>query len=376
MIDLVLSLDYEIFGNGSGDVRRDMIDPTYRLLTLCGHYGAKVTIFLEVGEYWAMKKADEDGSLSLGYSPCREIEEQVRNAVCKGHDAQLHLHPWWIGANFKKNCWRLRPEYRRISDLPNGLGSEDDPFSVVGVLTRGKRTLEEMIHTVRPDYECLAYRAGEFWGQPSRKLILGLRRAGLLADSSVINDMYEMEPIPTDYRNAPSSDGYWWTSSDDISESGPIGENIIEFPVYSRLCPYLTNFKWTKLAATIKRHLVEKADPNGHGMTSARKSTASARGVIKNLFTKKPIKYDFCKLSATDMILWLQLIINNNRPTNKESIMPVVMLGHSKDYWNDHNLEQFLRYIQAECEDKVRFSTLAELTDRIRKGGQSTEITS
>jgi len=111
-------------------------------------------------------------------------------------------------------------------------------------------------------------------------------------------------------------------------------------------------------------------------MTTAMKSTPSASGVIKNLFTKKPIKYDFCKLSAKDMILWLQHIINNNRPTNKESIMPVVMLGHSKDYWNDHNLEQFLRYIQAECEEKVRFSTLAELTDRIRKGGQSTEITS
>ena len=78
MIHLVLSLDYEIFGNGSGDVRRNMIEPTDRLLALCNKYGAKLSIMLEVGEYWAMKRAEETGSLHLGYSPSREIEKQIK----------------------------------------------------------------------------------------------------------------------------------------------------------------------------------------------------------------------------------------------------------------------------------------------------------
>ena len=118
MIHLILSLDYEIFGSGSGDVRQDMIEPTRRLLTLCGRYSAKLSIMLEVGEYWAMKKAEETGSLHLDYSPSQQIEEQIQYAVRCGHDVQLHLHPWWIGATFEDNKWRLCPQYIRISDLP------------------------------------------------------------------------------------------------------------------------------------------------------------------------------------------------------------------------------------------------------------------
>ena len=51
MIPLILSLDYEIFGNGAGDVIRDVIEPTQRMLRICDRHGAKMTIMFEVGEY-------------------------------------------------------------------------------------------------------------------------------------------------------------------------------------------------------------------------------------------------------------------------------------------------------------------------------------
>lgn len=35
---LVLSLDYQIFCNGSGDIRCDMIEPADQLLSLCNRY--------------------------------------------------------------------------------------------------------------------------------------------------------------------------------------------------------------------------------------------------------------------------------------------------------------------------------------------------
>ncbi len=50
VIHLVLSLDYEIVGSGSRDVRRDMIEPPRRLLMLCQHHVAEFTITLEAGE--------------------------------------------------------------------------------------------------------------------------------------------------------------------------------------------------------------------------------------------------------------------------------------------------------------------------------------
>lgn len=50
LIHFVSSLDYEIFGNGSGDMMRDVIQPTNRLLDICDRHNAKMTIMFEVGE--------------------------------------------------------------------------------------------------------------------------------------------------------------------------------------------------------------------------------------------------------------------------------------------------------------------------------------
>lgn len=365
MIHLVLSLDYEIFGNGSGDVRREMIEPTRRLLTLCDAYGAKVSIMLEVGEYWALREAERAGALGLDYAPAREIEEQVQHAARGGHDVQLHLHPWWVGASFQGGHWQLRPEYRRLTDLPHGLGSEGDLLSIVGILDQGKRTLEAMVHPVRADYKCLVYRAAMFWGQPSGELIRGLRKVGLVADSSVIPGMYETAPVPTDYRQAASEAGCWWTSAEDISRSGPPGEGLVEFPVYSRLRPYVCNLKWTKVYATLKRRSQEKSNTHGHGMMAARQSTESFAQILRRLGTRQPLKYDFCKLGAGDMIRGLRRLIKGE-PAGADAVgTPVVMLGHSKDFWNDRNLAVFLKSVKEEYAGRVRFSTLEECTRRV-----------
>jgi hypothetical protein len=342
-----------------------MIEPTHRLLTLCDERSAKVSIMLEVGEYWAVREAERAGCLHLGYSPSQEIGKQIQDAIRRGHDVQLHLHPWWIGAMFKQGSWQLHPEYMRITDLSNGIGFQGNPFSTVAVLCEGKRTLEGMIHPVCADYECLVYRAAMFWGQPSRELIQGLKKAGLVADSSVVSGMYETAPVPTDYRQAASAAGYWWTSADDISQSGPKGEHIIEFPVCSRLRPYVCNLKWTKLYTTLRRRLQERSNTHGHGMLEARQSTEPFSRVLRRLGTRQPLKYDFCKLSANDMIRGLRRLMKSDSGDGDGFGTPVVMLGHSKDFWNDGNLAVFLRFVKEECAERVRFSTLAECTKAV-----------
>ena len=52
MIHLALTLDYEMFGNGAGDVMRDVIEPTNRLLVIYFKYSAKMLILFEVGRHW------------------------------------------------------------------------------------------------------------------------------------------------------------------------------------------------------------------------------------------------------------------------------------------------------------------------------------
>jgi len=47
LISLILSLDYEMFGNGAGDAMRDIIHPTSRVLNICDKYGARMSIMFE-----------------------------------------------------------------------------------------------------------------------------------------------------------------------------------------------------------------------------------------------------------------------------------------------------------------------------------------
>lgn len=52
MKTLLFTLDYELYGNGSGDVFKHIIEPTDKILGIVEKYNAKLTIFFEVIEYW------------------------------------------------------------------------------------------------------------------------------------------------------------------------------------------------------------------------------------------------------------------------------------------------------------------------------------
>ena len=112
---------------------------------------------------------------------------------------------------------------------------------------------------------------------------------------------------------------------------------------------------------------MELYDIHHHGMKKIRQSTESLKNVIKKMLTSQPIKYDFCKLSARDMIRGLKKVIRVDQQKEDELGTPLVMLGHSKDFWNDRNLEMVFRFVERECEDKIQFSTLGNFTKEILK---------
>ncbi len=259
LVQLILSLDYEIFGNGAGDVIRDVAYPTSRLLNLCERHGAKMTIMFEVGEYWAFEQYDDRLRRELGYSPAQIMKEQATEAIERGHDVQLHLHPQWIGAEYAEGGWQLRNSYWRLADLPDGLGDKERLASITGALFRGKQTLEEMIRPMKTDYECLCFRAGGFYAQPSRSIILAMKRVGLRADSSVVRGYRRTGSFAVDYSCVETGEAAWWTTDAELTEEGRPGENIIELPVSSRMEPYWHSLKPAKIRAAIRRRQIERA---------------------------------------------------------------------------------------------------------------------
>ena len=72
MIYSLVTIDYELFGNGTGDLIKSVIEPTNAILDICEKYNAKLTIFFDVCEYWAFQKAFYDRKLTfLKYNPAK-----------------------------------------------------------------------------------------------------------------------------------------------------------------------------------------------------------------------------------------------------------------------------------------------------------------
>jgi hypothetical protein len=370
LIDLILSLDYEIFGNGAGDVMRDIIEPTNRLLDICDRHGAKLTIMFEAAEYWAFRKMED--KLDPGYSPADVMAEQAQNAIGRGHDVQLHLHPQWIGAELNDGVWRVRIDQWCIADLPHGLGNNEDKYSITGALSKGKRTLERIICPVKPTYECIAFRAGGFHIQPSRYVIPAMKAAGLLIDSSVVQGLYEKSPRwCCDFRTAESNFGYWWTTAEDVCLSGPDYEQILELPVYSRMQSYITNFRWSKLRAELKRRKLESRYSGTIKQAGGIRSTHKLTEVLQKLASTHPVTVDFCKMNARSMIKAVKeaILTNGCHDDEIERIVPVVLIGHSKDFWNDEQLDSFLSTMGSlsRYKGEIKFSTFSDVAEELIK---------
>ncbi len=338
MLHLILTLDYEVFGNGSGDVLRDVVEPTNRILDICDRHRAKLTIMFEVAEYWSFMRAEQEGNISLPFSPSGRMRAQAEEALRRGHDVQLHLHPQWIGAELVGGVWSVKNAQWRIADLPHGLGSEDDPLSITGAMRQGKQSLEEILRPIDPEYRCIAFRAGGFLAQPAESVIQAMKSVGLVADSSVVRGLKTEPPRQVDYTRAPSSVGFWWTSATDFCAGGDPGMHVLEFPIYALRQPYLTNFKPRKLWTTLKRHRLERQIP---GTKNAGTTSREGLALLRKLFSMHPVTVDFCKLNARDLF---QSVIREFEQVNEgtEIAKPLTLIGHCKDFWNDKNLDRFL----------------------------------
>ena len=141
---LMFTLDYELFGDGSGTVIREQVNPTSSLINIFDQYNAKLTIFFEFGQYKAMKLA---GMIN----DCQLIENQLIDAIKRGHDVQLHYHPTWYNAKYINGLFSLNESLFDISFMePNIIRSE---------ISWGKEFLETLIKPYNKDYKCIAFRA-------------------------------------------------------------------------------------------------------------------------------------------------------------------------------------------------------------------------
>jgi hypothetical protein len=340
---LILTVDYEVFGNGQGCLKHCIVEPASRLLSIAEQFDAPVTLFAEAAELIAMER-------ELGRGTLKDVTRQLEGGVLAGHDVQLHLHPQWQGAKKQHDGgWELNFNRWRIGDLPEE--ETDDLISM------GKAWLDDVAFANSPGRGCMAFRAGNWCIQPSDAVVRSLRRRGFRVESTVVPGMRRSSKNEwSDFRSAP--DLPFWRVDSDVCEASSSG--LWEVPIVSARVGRL---KQLTAEFQARNTVNSRFAPNCRGSYSTGSGTLhGVAGNFRKLLDLGLGKLDFSTMPSETLITitkdWMQRFTELRRPT------PIVAIAHTKN-WTDRSSIHLAAYLTWAREAGIRFSTFAQWLDSL-----------
>jgi hypothetical protein len=314
MIQCIFTLDYEIYGDGTGSLKELVYEPTEHLRRIFRGWNARFVTFVEVAELERIDSCGADDGLGL-------VKRQIRELQREDFEIGLHLHPQWANANFVRGSWELDFSEYNLCTLPQARIAE-----IVG------GSLEYLRHVLdQPAFQPLSFRAGNWLFQPTRTAASILAQNGIKIDSSVFKGGL-LHEHNLDYRPALRN-GYYWPFDSDVNVPNPSGA-WIEIPIYAELVPF-----WKM--PTSKRLSFR----NGFGTASAKRKSQLNR-VADFLRLRYPLKFDFCRMTLKELTAMVERVVREDQ-AKPELFRPMVAIGHTKDFIDPQTVESFLAFLNA-----------------------------
>lgn len=334
MINIILTLDYEIYGSGSGSVLNQMLYPTHSLLKICDKFEVPMNIMLEVTEYQKFKEFDKELSKDLGYSPSELIKSQISSAYNRGHDVQLHTHPQWMDAQYSDKKWIIKEPQRSIVDLSDK--------EAIDFLDNSKSELELLMRQVDLNYKCTAMRLTNLpWVEAPKKAI-----------QAMISSNIKIHSFATSNSSKNNERGYWSLNPKN---------GIYEVPVFSVNMVKYKSYTFRRILAALKMFTMGRAS-----VSHSYHINPSKTDLIGDFFKSEyPVKWDFSKQSSKEMIKFLEVALEKFNYNELE--IPLVMVGHSKDFFYPEELSTFLSMVKnnKDYNDIVKFTTFTNFVKEI-----------
>ncbi len=339
---LLFTLDYEIHGNGDGNPQALMVEPTYRLMNLLEEYKQHLVIMADVAEILCFRRYREE----TGRDDFRvaEIEEQLRDAIRRGHDVQLHIHSSYFRAQWDGKHFDQCIEDYNMAALPYE--------RIKDMVSQCVCYLEDLLRPVRADYKVWLFRAANWSMMPTPALYRVLVEQGITHDTSVYKGGCQGGSVCYDYRTAYDNLLPYTASAENINDYDPAGA-ITELPIYTEMRPFYAFVSpirlFRMLRAKFHRHkqpvvaatasseatAIPAQRENGSSVVGMKKEhIPSAEGVekegvssvvgqterqrieqsdnrritLRSFFTLSPLKMDFNQLRSRQLIRMLQHI--------------------------------------------------------------------
>ncbi len=331
MIECIFTLDYEIYGNGSGSLDKLVFEPAERLKELFRHYNAQFVIFVEVAELERIEDVKSDRAID-------QVKNQIRDFYASGSEIGLHLHPHWYNARMESSRWLLDYNEYNLCLLPEERIEQIIRRAIAYIRT----TLNE------PSFTPCSFRNNNWLFQPAQPLAAVLARHGLVLDSSLFKGGLQHKH-GLDYRRSLTN-GYYWAFQQDINIPDPQG-TLLEVPVYSKMV-------FMGKLLTKKRIRLQQEISSGYAVRSKMDR-------LSDFFHfRMPLKLDFCRMTYNELVLLFKSVIDDEKMA-PASYKPIVAIGHTKDLVDFNAISSFLDYLG---EHDIPVSTFMQIIDQDRLG--------
>jgi len=312
MIEFVFTLDYEIYGDGSGSLRKHILEPAELILNLFKKYDVPIVIFVEAVEFDLMSKFSYDPDIDL-------INKQIKMAYINGHEIGLHIHPQWYNAKYKNGKWEVDISEYNLCQLPRD--------RIYDIVSKSIAFLKKLLES--SEYYPISFRAGNWLFQPTQPLASILYDFGIRIDSSVFEGGL-FKKYGVDYRKIRKN-GYLWKFYEDVVTKSSYGK-ILEIPIFSKLVPFWKIISRKRLEMEISRKVV------------MRSKKMRIFNILNQIRLRYPMKLDFCRMEGQEFIGILRQIIEEDRKS-PSIYKPIVAIGHTKDLIEINSIEHILQFL-------------------------------
>lgn len=330
MINVIFTVDYELYGDGTGSLRKLVYEPALQLEEVFREYGAKFVVFAELCELEKIEAYGADPAIDL-------VKRQLADLLRRGYEIALHLHPQWAKAHHKAGKWFLDyGEYNLCTLKPARIAA-----IVEGALRYCRYALDDSAYTP------LSFRAGNWLFQPTAPAATILASHGIRIDSSVFKGGLQ-RAHGLDYR-ATQEYGYFWPFDQDVNQVDPNGPSL-EVPIYTKMVR-----PWKM--GTRKRLSFSPRLGSGSG-TKAGKINRAADFLRWNY----PLKLDFTRMTLDEMLSVAQEIIEEDR-LRPSIYRPIVAISHTKDLRDVQTIRRFLLFLK---ENRIPVCTFRDVYPKLK----------
>ena len=366
-IHLALTHDWELRGDGSGDIEQIQFAPLRRLLDIYKTFGARTTFLPDVMQqitFRRFQKRSDDLKRNADL-----WDEHARDAYAAGHDIQLHLHSQWSDARHEKGKWHLPGAWSLL---------KHDLDSAKQMIAESKRYLEELLQPIDSHYRCVAFRASALALAPSLHLLSSLADLGIQIDVSMAAGFYlNNETLQLDYRNCEETFLPYYPRLDDARYVSDKREPIACVPLnhFYGSRREVTKQNLALASARVTRRAKASTGPATRPQLDTQTSGV-ARVYEKLIAPALKRKHFVSDLSRLNYPLMREMLASIRRRARASGLaqIPVVLTNHPKDIRDWDAIERFEGEL-AEAVD-VEFITLSELAEGTKSGEFEVRIAS